>query len=135
LAWSSEYDVGEKEGAQGIISALKTNNANFGISVEIGPDNPATSMAMKPATGPVMSPATSPLHTSYPLELVYSDYLTLYGSCLVVSMVWQAQRAELPGWLPLWSEIVTVAQYLLIVRVTLIALLTLLLQVVRVVSR
>ena len=41
--------------------------------------NPATSLAMNPATSLAMDPATSLSHSSCPFELVYSDYLTLYG--------------------------------------------------------
>ena len=34
----SVYDVGKKEGAQGLISALKTHFTTFGISMEIASD-------------------------------------------------------------------------------------------------
>ena len=37
-AWSPEHNGGRKEGTQGLISALNTHLANFGISTEIAPD-------------------------------------------------------------------------------------------------
>ena len=36
--WLSVYDVGKKEGAQGLISALKTHFSTFGISMEVASD-------------------------------------------------------------------------------------------------
>ena len=36
--WLSVYDVGKKEGAQGLISALKTHFTTFGISIEMASD-------------------------------------------------------------------------------------------------
>jgi hypothetical protein len=57
LAWSSVYDVGEKEGAQGL--TLKSNHTTFGISVEISSDSSATSLATNPATSQARNPATA----------------------------------------------------------------------------
>ena len=41
-AWSSVYNVGKKEGAQGLTSVLNTNHTTFGIRMEIASENPAT---------------------------------------------------------------------------------------------
>ena len=78
LAWSSVHDVGMKEGAQGLISALKTNHTTFGISVEIASDKPATSMAMNPATSLATNPATS-MATNPATSVAMNPATSLYG--------------------------------------------------------
>ena len=51
LAWSPLQEVGKKEGAQGLISALKTNHTTLGVNVEI----PQT--ALPPAGPQTLPPA------------------------------------------------------------------------------